>query len=348
MRLTHEQLNTDIIDMELIELKFMFDRLHHDNRDFVIIPNYQPKGKPTFNEQSLMFGTSTGQGWLWSFLKIYIRAFQHASDLDDIVEDKLLIGDRPKKSPEPEVQLPLQERLAMRKPEESAELTSEELQLLDWATALGDWLEPHHNHIRPPPAVVLAAASKQTELKTGFPLRGVDLKSLNGDAIGHSKKDEEAPPIKEAPEQLTTFFENMLTRFNQLRESKCSSPELLHIATITQEAFILFIVETMRFKPAALVKIHKLGHLVSQFKDVRSKASHVLKEMSAELVRFGEAQGTSEGRKAFIQACTPVTVDQISHEFVLNVAKSVTDSRKKVLEGVGKGMTKLNTTYGQS
>jgi hypothetical protein len=26
MRLTHEQLNTDIIDMELIELKFMFDR----------------------------------------------------------------------------------------------------------------------------------------------------------------------------------------------------------------------------------------------------------------------------------------------------------------------------------
>lgn len=26
MRLTHEQLHTDIIDMELIELKFIFDR----------------------------------------------------------------------------------------------------------------------------------------------------------------------------------------------------------------------------------------------------------------------------------------------------------------------------------
>jgi N-terminal acetyltransferase B complex non-catalytic subunit len=59
---------------------------------------------------------------LWCFLKIYIRAFQHASDLDDIVEEKLLIGDRPKKSPEPEVQLPLKERLAIRKPEEAAEV----------------------------------------------------------------------------------------------------------------------------------------------------------------------------------------------------------------------------------
>ncbi|KAF9227685.1 hypothetical protein BS17DRAFT_774157 [Gyrodon lividus] len=345
MRLTHEQLNTDIIDMELIELKFMFDRLHHDNRDFVIIPNYQPACKPTFNEQSLMFQTSTGQGWLWSFLKIYIRAFQHASDLDDIVEEKLLIGDRPKKSPDPEVQLPLRERLAMRKPEETAELTSEELQLIGWATAVGDWLEPHHNHIRPSPAVVLAEASRQTELKTGLPLRGVDLKAFNGDANGHSKKDEETPPIKDAPELLTKFFENMLARFRQALESKYLPSELLHVATITQEAFILFAVETMRFKSPALVKIHKLGHLVSQFKDVRSKASCVLKEMSAELIKFGEVEGTPERRKAFVQACTPVTVDQISHDFVLNVAKSVTDSRKKVLEGVGKGMVKLNTTH---
>ena len=77
MRLTHEPLNTDIIDMELIELKFMFDRgasldismndfdrlddiAHHDNRDFIIIPNYQPQCKPTFNEQSLLFASSTG------------------------------------------------------------------------------------------------------------------------------------------------------------------------------------------------------------------------------------------------------------------------------------------------
>ncbi|KAH0827176.1 N-acetyltransferase B complex non catalytic subunit-domain-containing protein [Lanmaoa asiatica] len=281
LRLTHEPLNTDIIDMELIELKFMFDRAHHDNRDFVIIPNYQPHCKPTFNDQSLLFGTSTGyiffsKGWLWCFLKIYIRAFQHASDLDDIVEEKLLVGDRPKKSSDPEVQLPLRERLAMRRAEETAELTSEEAQLLDWATALGDWLEPHHNHVRPPPAVVLAEASRQTELKTGFPLRGVDLHARNGDANGHPKKDDEAPPIKEAPGLLTVFFDAMLSRFRHLLESKCSLSELLHVTTIMQEAFILFTIETMRFKSPAVVKIHKLGNvtIVAYIVSVQAQATN--------------------------------------------------------------------------
>ena len=39
---------------------------------------------------------------------------------------------------------------------------------------------------------------------------------------------------------------------------------------------------------------------------------------------------------------------QITHDFALNIAKSVADSRKKVLEGVGKGMAKLNAAHGQS
>ncbi|KAI6036277.1 N-acetyltransferase B complex non catalytic subunit-domain-containing protein [Pisolithus microcarpus] len=308
MRLTHEQLHTDIIDMELIELKFIFDRLHHDNRDFVILPNYQPACQPTFNEQSLMFGTSCGQGWLWSFLKIYIRAFQHASDLDETVEAKLLIGDRPKMSPDPETKLPLPERLAIRKSEEAAELTSEERQLMDWATALGDWLEPHHNYTRPPPHVVLAEAAKQTELKTGSPLRGVDSKALNGN--GNSKKDEEAPPIKPVPELVVKFFE--------------------------EQAYILLAVETLRFKTPSVVKIHKLGNLVSMIKDIRQKASSVVKEMSLELLKLGEAENIGDRRSAIAEACTPVTIGQV---------KNIMDSRRKVLEGVAKGMSKLHNTH---
>lgn len=52
------------------------------------------------------------------FLKIYIKVFQHASDLDDSVEEKLLIGDRPKPSNDPDNKLPLEERLTKRKQEE--------------------------------------------------------------------------------------------------------------------------------------------------------------------------------------------------------------------------------------
>lgn len=123
---------------------------------------------------------------------------------------------------------------------------------MEWATALGNWLEPHHNHTRPPPHVVLAEAARQTELKTGLPLRGVDLKALNNAANGPSKKDEEAPPIKEFPGLVVKFFDgeqlliscwsttsdpfsDMNARFNALLSNKSSPSQLLHVATITQE-----------------------------------------------------------------------------------------------------------------
>ncbi|KAG1753404.1 N-acetyltransferase B complex non catalytic subunit-domain-containing protein [Suillus lakei] len=350
MRITHEPINSDLIDMELIELKFVFDRFHHDNRDFGMLPNYQPACQPSLNDQTLMFGNSTGQGWLWYFIKIYIRAFQHASDLDDIVEEKLLIGDRPRKSPEAEVQLPLRERLAIRKPEESAELTADELQLMEWATAVSDWLEPYHDYTRPPPAVVLAEANKQNELRTGLPLRGVDLKALNGDtnANGHAKKDEEAPPVKEPPQLVAQFFEHMHARFVQLQQSQCLPSDLLHVATLTQEAFLLFAVESHRFKTASVVKIYKLGALVQSLKDIRSKASTVLKTMSNDLLKMGEVAGSAERRKTFVESCKPIiNFPSLHHDFVLNIAKNVCESRKKVLEGVGKGMIKICTNYGQ-
>lgn len=58
------------------------------------------------------------------FLRIYIRAFQHASDLSEAVEEKLLIGDRPKQPADPECTVPLDERLEQRKTEELAEVGS--------------------------------------------------------------------------------------------------------------------------------------------------------------------------------------------------------------------------------
>lgn len=53
-------------------------------------------------------------------LKVYIRAFQQASDLDDTVEEKLLIGDRPKKTASVEEGLSLRDRLLQRHPDDRA------------------------------------------------------------------------------------------------------------------------------------------------------------------------------------------------------------------------------------
>ena len=47
--------------------------------------------------------------------------------------------------------------------------------------------------------------------------------------------------------------------------------------------------------------------LVQNFKMIRAKAIEVLREMSTELLKIGELEGTAERRKAFIEACQPVT-----------------------------------------
>ncbi|KAG6837306.1 hypothetical protein H0H93_011908 [Arthromyces matolae] len=350
MRLTHEQINSDIIDMELIELKFIFDRLHHDNRDVDIIPNYQSKQSDDIFTQTNLLGRNESAsfyniplcsiidskfsqfGWLRTFLKVYIRAFQQASDLDDSVEEKLLIGDRPKPNFGGESRPPLRQRLAEPFiPEELAELTPHEQFFVNFGRALAEWLEPYHDYARPPPSVVLAEAAKQTELKTGYPLKGVDLEALSRSS-SPSKKDEEPPVITTAPEAVTQFFEEMNKRFAATR-SNSSLVESLHVATLAQEAFLLFTVETLRFKSAAVVKANKFGALVASFKSIRADAVSVLRTISEEMVKQSEVVATQETRKIFTDACAVVIDQGIDFDFSLNLAKKVTEAQKKVLGG---------------
>ncbi|KAF9464770.1 N-acetyltransferase B complex non catalytic subunit-domain-containing protein [Collybia nuda] len=341
MRLAHEPITSDIIDMELIELKFIFDRSHHDNRDFDIITNYQPQGSSSINDQTHLFGKAEGRGWLGAFLKLYIRAFQHGSDLDDTVEEKLLIGDRPKQSADLEKK-PLRERLLQRQDEEIAELTADEVPLVDYATALANWLEPYHDYTRPPPSVVLAEAARQTELKTGHPLKGVDLQSLNGIANGNGRKDEDPPVVTEPPELVLKYFEQLKSRLLELRNNP-SPVRALHLATLAQEALLLFTVETLRFRSSSVVKINKLGGLVTSFKSIRADAIVVLQEMSTELIKMADVSSTMDSRNMFTDSCNSLTTLGIDQDFLVGVAKKVTEARKKVLEGVGKGLTRVTS-----
>lgn len=87
------------------------------------------------------------------------------------------------------------------------QLTQDELLFVQFARALAEWLGPYHDYTRPPPNVVLAEAAKQTELKTGYPLKGVDLAALNRSS-SPTKKDEEPPAVTEPPKQVALFFES--------------------------------------------------------------------------------------------------------------------------------------------
>ena len=157
-------------------------------------------------------------GWLHTFLKIYIRAFQQASDLDDTVEEKLLVGDRPKQTNDPG--RPLKERLVQRNEDEEenvrrnclkslvaadsydSKLTLHERRFFEFTFAIAEWLEPFHDHVRPSPATVLADAMKQNELKTGKPLRGIELPVENG-----TNEQKEPPQATPPPEVVITFFD---------------------------------------------------------------------------------------------------------------------------------------------
>jgi hypothetical protein len=83
LRISHESISSELVDMELIELKFIFDRrvslfaiylllqlnsmsVHHDNRDMGILPNYQPRALPSFSSQTTLFGKEPGVSALYS------------------------------------------------------------------------------------------------------------------------------------------------------------------------------------------------------------------------------------------------------------------------------------------
>jgi N-terminal acetyltransferase B complex non-catalytic subunit len=83
-----------------------------------------------------------------------------------------------------------------------AQLTSDEAKFVEYANNLANWLECYHDYTRPPPSVVLAEAAKQTELKTGHPLKGIEIPPTNG----NHKKEEEPPAIQEPPEIVAKFF----------------------------------------------------------------------------------------------------------------------------------------------
>lgn len=135
-------------------------------------------------------------------------------------------------------------------------MTPDELSFLEYATALSDWLAPFHNYTRPSPAAVLAEAAKQSELKTGFPLKGYEHTASNGSTSnGHAKKTEEPPALAEIPEVVIKFFDSvyhqsfyfarfshgmkwnadMSLRFKETLDAGGLPPELLQIVTLAQE-----------------------------------------------------------------------------------------------------------------
>jgi len=107
----------------------------------------------------------------------------------------------------------------------------------------------------------------------------------------------------------------------------------------------LLVIESLRFKTASTIKIHKLGNLAASLKTLRTKALTVAKEVAKALPELAVAADSAEQRKSFTDEATAILDSKVEHDFILDVAKKVGDSRSKVLKGFGTGLEKVCKTY---
>ena len=141
------------------------------------------------------------------------------------------------------------------------------------------------------------------------------------------------------------------------------------------QASILLNLLSLRFKQPAVVKANKFGQVIvvhvypfdssspqaqlnQNLRNFRSKAASVLKDVSADLTKVSADESTSDQRRAFADACKSLQefnqvrsanasgvaalTDwlQFEHDSLIDVAKKLGDARKRVIEGVGKCLSK--------
>jgi N-terminal acetyltransferase B complex non-catalytic subunit len=96
---------------------------------------------------------------------------------------------------------------------------------------------------------------------------------------------------------------------------------------------------------------------------LRASAIDAVREISDQLIKISELEGTSDKRKQFVEHCKALQTQsevslyicasktmlyspaiKITHEYVLDVGKKLTESQKKVMEGVGRGIERVCKT----
>lgn len=151
-----------------------------------------------------------------------------ASDLDLSVEDdKLLVGDRPRQSYNPDAKIPLPERLAVQSADELSEvislsyqrrlhyltasqLTEGEVALFHYVIDLTNWLDPLNNFLRPRGETAKLLPKNDNSSNDGTP------------ANGHIRNPEDTPQITEPPESILSYFKSeQLHILSTLSKSAC-------------------------------------------------------------------------------------------------------------------------------
>ncbi|KAG8964769.1 hypothetical protein FRC03_001380 [Tulasnella sp. 419] len=306
MKAATEKIENDGLLAELHELEFVFEKMHHDNRDYTVIPNYQRRGQQIADQTSM--GTPQGFQWLTVFLQLYIRAYSRAAKVETLAATDLNIF----------------------RSSWLSEMTEEEKDFLAFSQILHDWipcpvLEPRESVL-----VAGDASVKPTELQVHGP-------------PPHVKQDGSEPlKVEASSETAVKFFQDFASRVDTAIKNGKLLWEILHLATLAQEAFVLLQIASFPYLSGG--KNKKNDHpIVESLKSVKSQAANYLKDIAKSLTKFADSEGTSGRRKEFVQMCQELgkVAPELHDDYILNIAKSFTDSRKVVTKDVGKGIIRV-------
>jgi len=179
-------------------------------------------------------------------------------------------------------------------------------------------------------------------------VNGQDKKKPGSPQPPHVKLDGSEPvTVNASAESAAKYFEDAVTRAKALLSEGALLWEVLHVATLAQEAFILLQIVSLPWTSKS-AKVKKSDHpIVDSLKTVSGQAATQLRDLAATLEAFAKTEGAPEKREVFVKdAAALETVDPaLSAQYAESVAKLTLEARKEVVGGIAKGLRKVVTGH---
>lgn len=382
MKNVHEGLTPENVEVELVELRFVWSRTHHDNRDFALLPNFQPQGAASIEDITSIGGRPLSKQWFITMLQLWILILHESSEQLWTEEEQTTVLSKLRTFNEADLQ----------------QLTAAEQLFFKFSRACIAWLAPHHaplKHAVMTNAVSTLSAAKAKYAATtngaaatsvtggvsnskaksnigkksnglsngtegtaasggegGIGVKVGDMKVFTGMLTLHEPMEvppipkDLGEPVKEPPTEILDMLDEFQKLFDDTLAKPTSLPwEHLHVAQMVHETVFVAHLLTARF---ALGGSKKKTH--PSFKLLRFKAMSLLEHAAQEITKLGDAIDFSpETRQKWLQdRRSSGVLDILPDQEVSQVGKTYLESKKKMFEQLGKGMTKAQQTLPKS
>ncbi|KAF8325563.1 N-acetyltransferase B complex non catalytic subunit-domain-containing protein [Cantharellus anzutake] len=307
---THETLPAEIEDLDLMHFG---DIVRHDNRDYSVLPHYQRRGISV--EEQLSAGPRQTAHWYSVFLKIYLRAMNRA--FDPAFSSPMLFS--PSRG-------------------DGHDLTEGEALLERYSDVLGSCLHPPSGSVNAKDVTDKYFAGSGAGVRSQALANG---KGANGDVPSVATSERDSATLDDAL-QLVDELTQKVTRST---EGDSLPWEVLHSATLAQEAFVLFDIQSHQFGPVGWNgKSKKTDPLWLSIKAARTTICEKLKTLASLLQTYATSHGSEETRAKFIEDSNSLYSEEEHGElsdFAATVWKNYLHARQVMFENMSNGLRNI-------